>query len=248
LDVSNYAIKLAYDGTRYHGFQRQPNAVTIQGLLETAVSRLTGSHTSVIGCGRTDSGVHALDYTANFRSDALTVPVDKLPYALNAQLPDDIAVFAAEMVPESFHAVHSCVLKEYTYKILNTKFADPFLINRAWHIPQALDLDKMRAAAGEFVGTHDFAALRCVGTDVKSTIRTVSAFDISENSDIIECRISANGFLYKMARGLIGTLYYAATGKIDPGGIAKILAAGERSLAGPSAPPQGLYLTRAVYR
>jgi tRNA pseudouridine38-40 synthase len=245
--VSNYAIQLKYDGTGYHGFQRQSNAVTIQGLLEAAISALTGCDTAVIGCGRTDSGVHALDYTANFRSDTLSVPLDRLPFALNALLPADVVVISAREVPFDFHSVFSCVSKEYTYKILNTKFSDPFLVNRVWHIPQPLDIAAMRAAAAGFIGTHDFSALRCVGTDVKTSVRTVYTVDISENNGIIECTIAANGFLYKMARGLTGTIYYAGTGKIKPGDIADILKSGNRALAGPTAPPQGLYLTKASY-
>jgi tRNA pseudouridine38-40 synthase len=246
--VSNYAIQLKYDGTAYHGFQRQLNAVTIQGLLEAAISTLTGADTAVIGCGRTDSGVHALDYTANFRSDTLSVPPDRLPLALNALLPADVVVFAAREVPLDFHAVFSCVSKEYTYKILNTQHADPFLVNRVWHIPRTLNIGAMRDAAAEFTGTHDFAALRCVGTDVKTTVRTVYTFDISENNGIIECKVSADGFLYKMARSFIGTIYYAGIGKISPGDIASILQSRKRSLAGPTAPPQGLYLTGTSYQ
>ncbi|MDR2360619.1 MAG: tRNA pseudouridine(38-40) synthase TruA [Oscillospiraceae bacterium] len=242
----NIALILRYDGTRFHGWQRQRNAVTVQGTLENAIAEVTGEAVSVIGCGRTDAGVHAEYYVANFRSSC-AIPADRLPFALNSRLPDDISVQRAREVPWNFHAVFDCEQKEYTYRIHSAAVRDPLLNNRSWWYPHTLDTGAMIRGSAEFIGTHDFSAMRTVGTNVKSTVRTIFSFDIFKNCDIINLRVVADGFLYNMVRAMVGTLVYVGIGKIQPTEIAEILKSEKRSLAGPTAPPQGLYMTNAVY-
>ena len=173
--------------------------------------------------------------------------MDRLPYALNTHLPPDIVVTGAREVSENFNAVGSCVKKEYTYMIYNSCVRDPFYVNRAWFYPRHLDESIMAEAAAQFVGTHDFAAVRSVGTDVKSTVRTVYAYDVWREAERIFLRVSANGFLYNMVRIMVGTLLYVAQGKLQPEQIPEILAARDRTAAGPTAPPCGLYLNRVFY-
>ena len=170
--MRNIALFLKYEGTAYHGFQIQKTERTIQETLEQAASAVLGHPVRMTGCGRTDAGVHARVYVANFFTDA-RIPTDRIPYALNTHLPDDIAVTGAREVPEHFNAIGSCARKEYTYLIYNSHIRDPFYVNRAWLYPKHLDETVMQRAGQQFVGTHDFAAVRSVGTDVKSTVRTV---------------------------------------------------------------------------
>ncbi len=247
MGCENTVLKLRYIGTAYHGWQRQKNAITVQETLERALSTTLGSQVSVTGCGRTDAGVHAEVYAANFRA-ACSIPCERLPLALNTRLPEDIAVVAACKASEEFHAVFACKEKEYTYIIYNSRLRDPFYVHRACFIPERLDLGAMKAAAEQMTGTYDFAAFRSVGTNVKTTVRTVFDFDITRTGDIIKLRISANGFLYNMARAMVGTAVYCALGKISPQDIGRIIRSRDRCLAGPTMPPDGLYMTRVVYR
>lgn len=244
--MRNIALFLTYEGTAYHGWQVQKNLPTVEETLEKAVAMLVGHKVHVTGCGRTDAGVHAQNYVANFRTSS-TIPVDRLPYALNTHLPVDIVVRHAMEVHDDFNAIGSCVKKEYTYLIYNSRIKDPFHVNRAWFYPKHLDEKIMQEAANQFVGTHDFAAVRSVGTDVKSTVRTVYYYDVQRRGDMILLRVCANGFLYNMARAMAGTVVYAAEGKIAPQDIGKILESGNRTAAGPTVPPGGLYMTRLWY-
>lgn len=244
--MRNIALILTYEGTAYHGWQSQKNLSTVQQTLEKAVAMVVGHDTHVAGCGRTDAGVHARVYVANFFT-ASTIPVDRLPYALNTHLPADIVVTRAMEVHDGFHAIGSCVKKEYTYLIYNSRLKDPFHVNRAWFYPRHLDEGVMREAAARFVGTHDFAAVRSVGTDVKSTVRTVYYYDVEREGDLIRLKVCANGFLYNMARAMAGTVVYAAEGKIRPDEIGAILESGNRTAAGPTVPPGGLYMTHLWY-
>ena len=244
--MRNIALFLKYDGSAYHGWQVQKNAVTVAQTLEEAAARVVGHKVHFTGCGRTDAGVHARVYVANFRTES-TIPCDRLPLALNTQLPGDIVVYNAMEVHDDFNAIGSCVRKEYTYQIYNSRLRDPFFVNRAWFYPKHLDERIMQEAAAQFVGTHDFAAVRSVGTDVKSTVRTVHHFEVERQGDLIFFRICANGFLYNMARAMVGTVVYAAEGKISPREIGKILSEKNRTAAGPTVPPGGLYMTQLWY-
>lgn len=242
----NIVLCLKYLGTHYHGWQVQKNLPTVAETMEKAAAMVVGHPVHMTGCGRTDAGVHAKCYVANFRTVS-RIPVDRLPYALNTHLPPDVVVTKAFEVHEKFNAIGSCVKKEYTYLIYNSRLKDPFYVNRAWFYPRHLDEKIMQAAASQFVGTYDFAAVRSVGTDVKSTIRTVYDYQVERQGDLIALRVSANGFLYNMARAMAGTVVYAAEGKIQPEQIGAILAAGNRTAAGPTVPPGGLYMTHLWY-
>ena len=244
--MRNIVLFLKYLGTHYHGWQIQKNLDTVQDTLENAVSMVVGHPVHVTGCGRTDAGVHAKCYVANFRTTS-RIPVDRLPLALNTHLPHDVAVTKAFEVHEDFNAIGSCAKKEYTYLIYNSRLKDPFYVDRAWFYPRHLDEKVMQAAADQFVGTHDFAAVRSVGTDVKSTVRTVYYYNVERQGDIIALKVCANGFLYNMARAMAGTVVYAAEGKIRPEEIGAILESGNRTAAGPTVPPGGLYMSHLWY-
>ena len=244
--MRNICIILKYLGTDYHGWQVQKNLPTVAETVEKACEMIVGHKVHVTGCGRTDAGVHARVYVANFRTSS-TIPCDRLPYAMNTHLPADIVVTKAFEVHENFNAIGSCVRKEYTYRIYNSRLKDPFHVNRAWFYPKHLDETVMQAAADQFVGTHDFAAVRSVGTDVKSTVRTVYYYKVERKGDIIDLKVCANGFLYNMARAMAGTVVYAAEGKIKPEDIGTILDSGNRTAAGPTVPPGGLYMTKLWY-
>ena len=244
--MRNIALRLMYVGTAYHGWQVQKNAVSVAATLEKALASVVGHPVKCTGAGRTDAGVHAETYVANFRTTS-RIPCDRLPLAVNTRLPEDIVVVRATQVPDEFNAIGSCLKKEYTYRIYNSRLGNAFYVNRAWFYPRHLDEGVMARAAAGFVGTHDFAAVRSVGTETRTTVRTVYYFDITRTGDLIECRVCADGFLYNMVRAMVGTCVYAAEGKIDPDGIADLLAGRNRTAAGPTVPPGGLYMTRLWY-
>lgn len=244
--MKNIALRLRYDGSRYHGWQVQKNAVTVAQTMEEALAKVCGERVKLTGCGRTDAGVHALRYCANFHSGC-TVPVDRLPLAVNSRLPDDIVVVDAVEVPDDFNAIGSCVKKEYVYKILNSRIPDPFLADRVCFYPQRLDISLMQAAARAFEGTHDFKAVRSEGTQTKTTVRTVYWCRAEKDGDLITVSICANGFLYNMCRAMVGTMVYASYGKLIPKEIPALLEKRDRRLTGPTMPPQGLYLNRVWY-
>lgn len=235
-----------YVGTAYHGWQVQKNAVSVQETLEKCLSWVCGHPVKCTGAGRTDAGVHARTYVANFRTDS-RIPCDRIPLAVNTRLPDDIVVTRAAEVSDEFNAISSCLKKEYTYTIYNSRIRNAFYVDRAWFYPKHLDEAVMQQAADRFVGTHDFAAVRSVGTDVRTTVRTVYYFDIKRKGDLIDCRVCANGFLYNMARAMVGTVIYAAEGKFPPEAVTDILEGKRRTDAGPTAPPGGLYMTKLWY-
>ena len=240
------ALILMYNGTAYHGWQVQKTETTVAQTLERGLSMVCGQPIKCTGCGRTDAGVHAEHYVANFRTDS-RIPVDRLPFAVNTHIPEDIVVKAAYEVAEDFNAIGSCIKKEYTYRIYNSRVKNPFYVNRAYFYPKRLDEEVMDRAARMFEGTHDFAAVRSVGTNVRSTVRTIYYCRVRRQGDLLELKVCANGFLYNMVRAITGTVLYAAEGKLTPEEIPAILDSGNRTLAGPTAPPGGLYLTRVWY-
>ena len=244
--MRNIALTLRYLGTAYHGWQVQKNDITVGQTLEKAAAMVVGHKVHITGCGRTDAGVHAKVYVANFRTDA-RIPVDRIPYAFNTHLPGDIVVTGAMEVHDGFNAIGSCVKKEYTYLIYNSPIKDPFYVNRAYFYPKKLDEAVMDAAARAFEGTHDFRAVRSVGTETKTTVRTVYYCRVTRSSELLELKVCANGFLYNMVRAITGTVLYAAEGKLTPEDIPRILDSGDRTLAGPTVPPGGLYMTRLWY-
>ena len=244
--MRNIALKLMYNGTAYHGWQVQKTVSSVCETMEKGLSKVCGGNVKLVGCGRTDAGVHAKRYCANFRTDC-TIPIDRVPLAVNARLPADIAVVDAVAAPEDFNAIGSCIRKEYTYRIYNSRIKNPFYVDRAYFYPKRLDEQVMDRAARAFEGTHDFAAVRSVGTNVRSTVRTIYYCHVTRNGELLELKVCANGFLYNMVRAITGTVLYAAEGKLKPEDIPVILDSGNRTLAGPTAPPGGLYLTRVWY-
>jgi len=244
--MRNVALNIKYDGSQYHGWQVQKSEVTVAGTIEAALSKLCGHPVKVHGCGRTDAGVHAEVYCANFKTSS-TIPPENLPLAANSLLPNNIAVQSAQYVSDNFDAILSCIKKEYTYRLINARIRDPFYSSRALFYPNKLNIDAMKQAAEHFVGKKDFAAVRSVGTETKTTIRTVFWYEIEEVDNIIEFRACADGFLYNMARAMVGTLLYVSEGKILPGDLPMLLESKDRKLAGPTVPPDGLYLTKLWY-
>lgn len=242
----NIALRLQYDGSAYHGWQVQKTEVTVAETLEKALTKVCGHPVKAVGCGRTDAGVHALRYCANFRTDC-TIPIDRVPLAVNARLPGDIAVVDAVEVPDGFNAIGACIQKEYIYKIYNSRIRDPFLQNRVCFYPAPLDLALLQRAGRAFEGTHDFAAVRSVGTETRTTVRTVHWCRAGAEGPCITIAVCADGFLYNMVRAIVGTMVYASHGKLLPEEIPALLETRDRRLTGPTMPPQGLYLNRVWY-
>jgi tRNA pseudouridine38-40 synthase len=244
----NLKLTLEYDGARYHGWQRQKNAPTIQEAIEGALGRLTGEVIRVTGSGRTDAGVHALGQVANFRT-ASALPLSAFLNGLNALLPLDIAILDVEEVPRDFHARKGALAKTYAYHILNRPIRSPLERGRSWWISQPLDLKAMRQAASGLPGEHDFSAFKASGSGIKNPVRRVLAANWEQSPDgSLIFTITATGFLRGMVRSLVGTMVEIGRGKRPPEDLADLLKSGERRGAGPTAPPHGLFLVEVVYR
>ncbi len=240
---------LAYEGTRYHGWQIQPDAPTVEGTLEQALLRITQQTVKVQGAGRTDSGVHALNYPASFELNT-SLPADKLKVALNAVLPDDIAVKHLQSVPPTFHARHSACGKRYRYLIHNRPYPDPFGPQRAWWLRRTLDLVPMHEAAQGLVGTHDFTAFRsihCSSPHPVKEMREVALRWDPQVPGLLRLEFEANSFLQHMVRILTGTLVDVGLGKLEPAAISRCLESRDRTQSGQTAPPHGLYMLRTRY-
>lgn len=241
--MRNLLLYLEYDGTNYHGWQIQPEDITVQKTVEDAVFKIFKEKISVTGCSRTDAGVHAKKYALSFFTEC-KIPAERVAVALNTTLPYDVRALYCTEVGESFHARFDTVSKTYQYIINNGKY-DVFMRNYCWTVKSALDIEKMRSSAKYFVGKHDFKSFMTGEKDV--TVRTVFSLDITENGDFINIFISADGFLYNMVRIIVGTLKKIGEGKLDGEKIPEIILARDRSLAGETAPPQGLYLYDVKY-
>ena len=244
--MRNIKLMLQYDGTAYHGWQIQKNAVTVQETVREAIQKITGADINPTGCGRTDAGVHAENYVCNFCTES-SVPVEKFPYALNSILPDDIVCIGAWEESDGFHAKNSARGKRYVYRILNRSFPDAFLCRYTWHVKYPLDVKKMQEAAKAFAGEHDFIGFASSGFTVKTTVREIYSLDVTCDNDIITIDVKGNGFLYNMVRIIAGTLVFAGSGKINPADMADIIASRDRNRAGMTAPPQGLCLKEVYY-
>lgn len=244
--MKNIVLRLMYDGKAYHGFQRQKNGVTIQEKIEDAIFDITGARTPLIGCSRTDAGVHARSYVAMFSSES-DIPMEQLPKALNSALPDDIRVMQSKIGPDDFHPIFSAIEKTYEYTIINQRYNNVFLRDYAWFYPIPLSVERMQKAATYFVGEHDFAAFMAAGGTAKTSVRHIKSLSVSETDGAIKIRITANGFLYNMVRIITGTLVYAGNGKIEPEEIENIILSKDRRRAGMTAPPEGLMLVSTIY-
>ena len=240
---------LQYDGTDYVGWQRQPNGASIQGVLEDALAPIEGGPVTVHGAGRTDAGVHALGQVA---SATLVNTLDErtLARALNAVLPLDVRVLSIAEDEPDFHARFRAVAKTYEYRIVNAPIASVFLRRYVWHLQQPLDLEAIRTAAGPLVGTHDFAGFQGAGTFAASTVRTILALDVEDGAGFdlpFVIRVTGDGFLRHMVRNIVGTLVEVGAGRWDPWRLLAVLESRDRAEAGPTAPPQGLFLTHVGY-
>ena len=248
-------LKISYIGTDYCGYQVQPNGISIQQRLNEAALRLFGFECDIVGCSRTDSGVHANEFCATVArkgtNELITgIAVEKLPLAFSAHLPQDICVFDAAWVESDFHARYDVKEKEYIYRFYNRSVRSPFEEGRACHVPKPLneaDLERMNHAAKLLEGTHDFAAYMAQGSKVESTVRTIYRAEVFREGDVVCFRVSANGFLYNMVRILAGTLLAVGQEKLEPTDIKRITEQKDRALAGSTMPACGLYLNRVVY-
>ena len=243
--MRNLLFNISYKGTAYHGYQVQKNAHTVACELQNAIERVLTRREDIVGCSRTDTGVHANSYYFNMKTES-NIGEDKLAYALNSILPEDIAVLSCKSVDMDFHARYSCVKKEYIYKILNTRIKNPFLEDLALHWRYDMDIDKLNRAASYFVGTYDFRAF-CSKSDVEDTVRTIEHCGFHREGDMVIFTVRRNGFLYKMVRTMVGTLLSVSSGRFAPEDIEKIIESKDRSLAGMTAPAHGLYLNCVFY-
>lgn len=230
---------VAYDGTNYKGWQVQPNGITIEEVLNKNLSNLLGEQIVVSGASRTDSGVHSLGNIAVFDTNT-RMPADKIAFALNQRLPEDIVVQGSCEVEDGWHPRYQNSRKTYEYRILNRTFRMPTrrLDTYFYHYP--LDVEKMKKAASYLEGEHDFKSFCAIGAQVKTTVRTIYACDVEKEGDIITIRVTGNGFLYNMVRIIAGTLVQIGGGAVEPEEMEKILLKKDRSAAGPTAPAHGL--------
>jgi tRNA pseudouridine38-40 synthase len=243
--VRRLKLTIAYDGSRFVGWQRQAEGESIQGLIEDALAAIEGARVTVHGAGRTDAGVHALGQVASVgvasRHDTAT-----LTRAINAQLPADIRIRAIDEVDERFHARFSARSKCYRYRFHTAPVADPFERAYAWHLPEPLDVHAMRAAASLLVGTHDFKAFQSSGGATTATVRTITRSELREGVMLVY-EVCGNGFLRHMVRAIAGTLVDVGRGRREPATITTLLHGGGRSDAGRTAPPHGLFLVSVDY-
>ena len=239
-------ITIEYDGTHYCGWQLQPNGISVQEKISEAINRVTREKITLHGSGRTDAGVHARGQCASFRTHS-NIPVRRIPHALNAYLPEDIAIVAAEDREEAFHARYSALGKKYSYQISFCPYRSPLIRLFSWQLRQVPDIDKMRQALSLFRGTHDFISFRASRSDVTDTVRTIWTADLVEEDD--GCRISfeGNGFLYKMVRMLVASTVQVGLGRKKPSEIEERLRGKEIKNHKLTAPPQGLFLEKVYY-
>ena len=240
-------LVVAYDGTDYCGWQVQPNGITVEEVLNRELSRLLKEEITVTGASRTDSGVHSLGNVAVFDTDT-RMPAEKISYAINQRLPEDIVVQDSCEVPEDFHPRFAASQKTYEYKILNRKFPMPTLRRDTLYYCHPLDEGRMRQGAQFLVGTHDFTSFSSVKAQTNTFVRTVYELTVERTEDdIIHIRITGNGFLYNMVRIIAGTLLLVGAGKLEPEDVGRILAAKDRGAAGPTAPAHGLTMIGITY-
>ena len=244
--MRNLLFQISYDGTNYHGFQCQDGQITIQSELERVLHILTSENLRITGCGRTDAGVHAIRYYFNVKTKS-PIPCDRFVLAMNSLLPDDITVSDCREVPEEFHARFSPKYKTYVYRILNKRNPEALRHRRSYFYPILLDIKKMQDACSVIVGEKDFRCFMASGGQVKTTVRNVMELSVAPVDGEIEIRVSANGFLYNMVRIIVGTLIQIGIGKMTKEELEKIITEKNRTDAGMTVPPHGLYLYDVYY-
>ena len=245
--LRNIKLVIAYDGTRYHGWQRQKNAQTIQAVMEERLAVMTEAPVMLLASGRTDAGVHALEQVCNFKT-ASKIPVDAFLRGLNALLPPDILVEKATEVPLTFHSRYLAKSKIYEYRILNRQNPDLFHRHTLWHVRFPLEVEKMSQCLSLLKGSHDFSAFKSAGSANKNPVRNILNADLeSDEHGLLRIVLEADGFLRHMVRNIVGTLLEVGSGRMGVDGFREVLASGDRRLAGRKAPPQGLFLVAVNY-
>ena len=245
--LRNIKLVVAYDGTRYHGWQRQKNGPTIQAVIEARLQLMTQSPVTLLASGRTDAGVHALNQVCNFKTGS-TIPIDAFERGLNALLPSDILVKKADEVSLKFHSRYGAKSKIYEYRILNRQYPDIFRRNALWHIRFPLHVEEMSRCLVLLKGTHDFSAFKSAGSANIDPVRNILNVSMEEDEDgVLRVVMEGNGFLRHMVRNIVGTLVEVGSGRTDMKGFNKVLKSRDRRLAGRKAPPQGLFLMAVKY-
>lgn len=255
--MRNVRFDLQYEGTAYHGWQTQAGEPTVQATISGAIGKITGESVVLAAAGRTDAGVHALGQVAAFRTSS-RLPAETLQRAVNASLPGDIRIARAADVPEGFHPRFDARSKRYFYLICNETLVSPFLRRFVWRVPYALSREAMRECLPALIGVHDFSALRGSGCGALSPTRTIFSIDLEETEGtafmtatlqgaFLKFTVEADGFLRHMVRNIVGTLVEVGRGRMKPDALEEVLRSGDRSLAGPTAPPQGLFLESVRY-
>lgn len=235
-----------YDGTNFHGWQVQGDLRTVQKEIQNALEKIYKRKIKIIGSGRTDTGVHAYGQTFNYKTDKY-LPNTSILMGLNSVLPKDIVILSCEDVALNFHSQRSALSKTYIYKILNQPLPSALLVNRVWHVREKLDVQRLKGYLGLFVGEHDFSSM-CIKKSLKDNpVRKINFITISRHNNLIDIEINANGFMHNMVRNIVGTTIYLYRKDMPHEQITDILNSKDRSKAGPTAPPQGLYLKEVFY-
>lgn len=244
--MRNLLLRLMYDGTDFHGWQVQPNGITVQEELQNAVEKILGKRESITGCSRTDAGVHANDFCCTLKTDS-NIDCYKFTGALNAVLPDTVSVKSCEDVDSDFHPRYDCVRKQYLYRVWNSNAKNPFLKNYALHYKKPIDADYLNEQAQAFLGTHDFSAFCSSGSTVEDTVRTIYSFSVERKGDEVDFVVEGDGFLYNMVRIMVGSLIEISENRIEKDTLLTIIENKDRKQAGRTAPACGLYLNKVYY-
>lgn len=244
--MRNIKLTIEYDGKEYNGWQKQPNKLNIQGEIEKAIESITKEKVELTASGRTDAGVHAIGQVANFKTNS-KLPIEKMAIAINSQIKNSIRIIKEEEVDDSFHSRYNCKRKTYQYIINNSLYGSAIYRCLEYHMPIALNIDKMKKAIKYFEGEHDFKAFKSSGTSSKSSVRTIYQAQIKTQNNRIIIELTGNGFLYNMVRIIAGTIVDVGLGKIQPEQIPEIIKQKDRTKAGKTLPPQGLYLVKVEY-
>lgn len=245
--MRNLKVTTAFLGTAYHGFQRQEGGLrTVQGEIERAIYKLLGERVSINGCSRTDAGVHANNFVFSVGLDS-SIDDRGFQYGMNGVLPPDISILKCEGAADDFHARYHCCGKEYVYLIHNSEIKSPFLADRMYRSWYPIDAKKLDRACKAFIGRHDFKAFCAAACDKEVTVREIFDYSVEREGDVVRFTVSGDGFLYNMVRITVGTLLFINDGKLAEDSIAGIIASKDRTKAGKTVPPQGLYLNRVFY-
>ena len=244
--MRNIKLIIEYDGKKFGGWQKQPQKLNIQGEIEKAIEEITSEKVDLIASGRTDAGVHSLGQTANFKTES-KIDIEKMAFAINSKLKQSIRIIKAEEVDATFHSRYSCKGKKYRYIINNSKYGSAIYRNLEYHMPIKLDVENMKKAIKYFEGEHDFKGFKASGTSSKSSVRTIYSANIELKEERIIIELEGNGFLYNMVRIIAGTIVDVGLGKIKPDEIPEIISSKDRTKAGKTLPPQGLYLVNVYY-